>query len=174
MHRCSGLTLPSLKEKALFDELVEPTAVVYVISETVGSIVDKKTTGKVLRWDSSVPSGVAADTHLVSLCMLMSQLFFGNGARGVFLMHPVLASILSLVSPTRFGDWKWGRSIEQQNSDESQRWRVGDFGGVEVWADLAVAEEEVLLTECPDDLQDIAKIVVENLFLSGGDTTLRS
>ena len=104
-------------------------------------------------WDSTQPSGVSTEEHYTSLCMQMIRLFFLTKMKGVFIMSPMVAAMLSVAAPTRFGNLEWGTGMLTQNrSVPSTRWKAGKLGRVEIWVDTRIVTSEILLTPAPIDL----------------------
>lgn len=105
-------------------------------------------------WDNACPSGVSYTEHLLSLQICMSQLYFQAGGRGVLLVHPMVASFLSIVAPQNFVNFEWtGKSATSPS---------GRIGGIQVWAEPAVPANEILVVESKDDLQPLGRLCIVN------------
>jgi len=87
--------------------------------------------------------------------MMLVQMFWQSGGAGVFAVHPMLASMLSVVDPARFGSFKFG---------PDQEWpvEVGTVGGISMWADISIAGNEILIVDEPGSLQPHAKVKLSN------------
>lgn len=106
-------------------------------------------------WDAATPSGISDAEHFKSLGLTMVMVYFSVGGKGVFLVHPMIASILAVIDPLRFGGFQWGGP-----SDEPQL--AGRIGGIELWVEASVGNE-ILITDDPVDLQPRGRIKFTNL-----------
>lgn len=105
-------------------------------------------------WDNACPAGVSYIEHLRSLQIRMVELYFVSGGQGVFLAHPMLVSILSVVEPVNFADFEWtGESLDRP---------AGRVGGIPVWAEVSLTGGEVLVVEDKDDLQPLGRLTIVN------------
>ncbi len=107
-------------------------------------------------WDHAIPMGVSAIDHMQGLALMMVQIFFETGGKGVILSHPMTISMLICTSSAFLGkEFLWdgptGSSIA-----------AGRLGGVPIWANTAVRADEVLIVDDPEDLQPRAKIRLIN------------
>lgn len=106
-------------------------------------------------WDNACPSGISYTEHVLGLPLMMVQLYWSAGGKGVFSVHPVIASMLSVVDPTRFGTFRF---------EQNQKWPVelGVVGGIQIWADPSLAGDEILVVDEPGSLQAHARIQLTN------------
>jgi len=106
-------------------------------------------------WDNACPSGVSYTEHVRSLPLMLVQMYWQAGGTGIFAVHPMMASMLSVVDPIRFGSFKF---------EQDQEWpiEVGTIGGIAVWADASIAGDEVLIVAEPGDLQPHARVRLTN------------
>ena len=105
-------------------------------------------------WDAAVPMGVSHVEHFKSLLVTMVMTYFSAGMKGVFLLHPLVAVVLSISDPLRYGNFKW-------NSGSADPQLIGDIGGIEIWVEASVGSE-ILVTDGPHDLQPRASIRLNN------------
>ena len=105
-------------------------------------------------WDAAVPSGVSDSEHFKSLGLTMVMIYFSVGTKGVFLVHPMIASILAVLDPVRFGSFRW-------TGEQERPQLAGCLGGIEIWVEPSVGNE-ILITDAPDDLQPRGRIVLVN------------
>lgn len=105
-------------------------------------------------WDAACPSGVTEIQHYRSLALVMVGIYFSTGAKGVFLVHPMIASIFAIIDPLRFGEFRWKGELNKAQL-------AGLIGGIELWVEASVGRE-ILVTDGPDDLQPRARIVLDN------------
>lgn len=105
-------------------------------------------------WDAATPAGVCDSDHFKSLGLVMVMTYFSTGMKGVYLVHPMIASILAVLDPMRFGSYRW-------NGEVGKPQLAGCIGGIEVWVEASVGNE-ILITDAPDDLQPRAKIELVN------------
>lgn len=106
-------------------------------------------------WDAATPSGISDAEHFKSLGLVMVMVYFSAGGKGVFLVHPMIASILAVIDPLRFGSFQW-------NGGSSKAQLAGHIGGIEIWVEASVGNE-ILVTDDPEDLQPRARIRFNNL-----------
>ena len=85
-----------------------------------------------LAWDNACPAGVSYTAHIMELPVRMAQAFFGSGARGVILTHPLIVSMLLAVSPAYMG-----REIKMDELTMDPV-DVGRIGGIPIWICPAV------------------------------------
>ena len=106
-------------------------------------------------WDYACPSGVSFPEHVRGLFLHMVEVYFSNGLSGVFVVHPLFASLFSVIDHARFGDFKW---------DPKGNWpqEVGRVGGIPVWVEPSIAGNEILICEDPEDLIARATISLTN------------
>lgn len=105
-------------------------------------------------WDAATPAGVSETEHFKSLGITMVMLYFSTGMKGVYLVHPMIASLFAVIDPLRFGGYRW-------KGDASKPQLAGLLGGIEIWVEASVGNE-ILITDGPEDLQPRAKIELNN------------
>jgi hypothetical protein len=106
-------------------------------------------------WDNACPSGVSYTEHVQSLPLMLVQMYWQAGGTGIFAVHPMIASMLSVVDPARFGSFKF---------HEAEEWPVvvGAIGGISVWADVSIGGAEILIVDEPGSLQPHARVTLSN------------
>lgn len=105
-------------------------------------------------WDAATPSGISDAEHFKSLGLTMVMIYFSVGVKGVFLVHPMIASILAVLDPLRFGSYRW-------RGEQEKPQLAGCLGGIEIWVEPSIGNE-ILITDGPDDLQPRGKIKLVN------------
>jgi hypothetical protein len=114
-------------------------------------------------WDNTCPSAVSYNEHISSLETVSIALYFGGDGVGVFLTHPMLvALLLSRMTSFRQSESGWSGSKNAPT-------RMGLLGGIEVWATMEVAENEILIVDDPSSLQPMSQIKVKN-FVAAKDS----
>jgi hypothetical protein len=106
-------------------------------------------------WDNACPEAVSYLEHLKSLPVHMSQLFFTVGYSGCFLIHPIIAAMLSTADPERYGPFRW---------DKSLKWplQIFELAGIPVWVEPAIPTNEILIVEEASSVQPFAKLTISN------------
>jgi hypothetical protein len=105
-------------------------------------------------WDNACPAGVSYIEHLRSLQIRMVELYFVGGGKGVFVVHPMIAALLSVAEPLRFGDYEW--------SAEDPHVVAGHIGGIQVWTEPSIRGDEILVVGDHDDLQALGRLQIVN------------
>jgi len=105
-------------------------------------------------FDHACPSGVSYSEHILGLPLSMVQVYWRAGGTGIFVFHPMLASMLVVVDPSRF-------SFSFENGMD---WpvRIGCVGGIHAWADPSIRADEVLVVEEPGSLQAHGRLRITN------------
>jgi hypothetical protein len=82
-------------------------------------------------------------------------MYWSAEGKGVFAVHPVIGSMLSVVDPARFGKFRF---------EQGQEWPVelGTVGGIQMWADPSIAGNEILIVDSPGSLHAHAKVELTN------------
>jgi len=106
-------------------------------------------------WDNACPAAVSYQDHVGGLPMVMVQTYWEAGGKGVFVVHPLIASMLAIADPVRADDLR----IEGE-----QAWplEITRIGGIQAWADTAVPGNEILIVEDREALQAHAVIEISN------------
>ena len=106
-------------------------------------------------WDNACPSGVSYTEHIRGLPIMLVQMFWESGGKGIFAVHPVVASMLSVVDPSTFGGFRY---------ETAQEWpiEIGTLGGIQMWADISIAGNEILIVDEPGSLHAHARITLTN------------
>ena len=109
----------------------------------------------VVRWDFKPPPGVTLYEHCKTLPLMMMETHRLGERAGIFIVSCEVAAILESLSMPRIYEAcfvKRGPIV-----------KLGDLHNIPVWLNADIIEAEVMVTDQPDDIYPIAKLVIENL-----------